>query len=268
MPIVRSMRQRLETILKSRKDKKEIDMAMAVAVVDDDEVQNKYLRKLVKEWADSRSIAVDARGYGSAEAFLFAYEDRPCSLLLLDIEMQGQNGMELAKKLRARGDNLPIVFITGFADYMNEGYDVEALHYLLKPLDTEKFFRVLDKYADKKAGIADEIVLDTESGSMHLGISEILYVEAFGRNSRLYMRDGREIDCYAGIGELREKLPADEFVGCHRSYIVNLRYVRTIGRTELTLDGGQQILVSRRLYGEVCKAFATYYSTKNGGFES
>lgn len=242
-------------------------MAMAVAVVDDDEVQNEYLRKLVKEWADSRGIAVDVRGYGSAEAFLFAYEDSPCSLLLLDIEMQGQNGMELARKLRARGDSLPIVFITGFADYMNEGYDVEALHYLLKPLDTEKFVRVLDKYADKKAGIADEIVVDTENGSMHLGISEIRYVEAFGRNCRLYMRDGREIECHAGIGELRGKLPADAFVGCHRSYIVNLRYVRTIGRTELTLDGGQQIVVSRRLYGEVCRAFAAYYTSQNGGLE-
>ncbi|MBD5538216.1 MAG: response regulator transcription factor [Lachnospiraceae bacterium] len=243
-------------------------MAMAVAVVDDDEVQNEYLRKLVKEWADGRGTAVDVRGYGSAEEFLFDYEDRPCSLLLLDIEMEGQNGMELARKLRARGDSLPIVFITGFADYMNEGYDVEALHYLLKPLDAEKFVRVLDKYADRKADAADEIVVDTENGSMHLGVSEIMYVEAFGRNSRLYMRDGREIDCHAGIGELREKLPADEFVGCHRSYLVNLRYVRTIGRTELILDGGQRILVSRRLYGEVCRAFATYYTAKNGGFES
>lgn len=240
---------------------------MAVAVVDDDEVQNEYLRKLVKEWADSRGIAVNVRGYGSAKEFLFDYEDRPCSLLLLDIEMKGQNGMELARKLRAQGDHLPIVFITGFGDYMNEGYDVEALHYLLKPLDVEKFVRVLDRYADRKADAAEEIVVDTENGSMHLGISEIMYVEAFGRNSRLTMRDGREIDCHAGIGELREKLPADTFVGCHRSYIVNLRYARTIGRTELTLDGGQQILVSRRLYGEVCRAFAAYYTSPDGGFE-
>ncbi len=242
-------------------------MAMTIAVVDDDDRQKEYLIKLVKKWADSRSIAADVCGYGSAEAFLFDYEDKPVSLLLLDIEMKGQNGMELAKRLRARGDSLPVVFITGFADYMSEGYDVEALHYLLKPLDDAKLIRVLDRYAERKVDAVGELVVDTENGSMHLNLSELLYVEAFGRTCRLYMHNGRRIDAYAGIGEFREKLPAGEFVNCHRSYTVNLRYVRAVGRTCLTLDNGEQILVSRRLYGEVGKAFTAYYTAKMGGVE-
>ena len=81
------------------------------------------------------------------------------------------------------------------------------------------------------------------------------------------MHNGRRIDAYAGIGEFREKLPAGEFVNCHRSYTVNLRYVRAVGRTCLTLDNGEQILVSRRLYGEVGKAFTAYYTAKMGGVE-
>ncbi len=242
-------------------------MAMTIAVVDDDDRQKEYLIKLIKKWADSRSIAADVCGYGSAEAFLFDYEGKPVNLLLLDIEMRGQNGMELAKRLRARGDSLPIVFITGFADYMNEGYDVEALHYLLKPLDDEKLVKVLDRYAERKADVAGELVVDTENGSMHLNPAELMYAEAFGRICRLYMHDGRKIDAHAGIGELRERLSTGEFVGCHRSYIVNLRYVRTIGRTCLTLDNGEQIFVSRRLYGEVSKAFTAYYTAKTGGIE-
>lgn len=81
------------------------------------------------------------------------------------------------------------------------------------------------------------------------------------------MSDGQKTDCRAGIGELRAGLPASDFVSCHRSYIVNLRYVRTVNRTELTLDDGSEVLVSRRLYGEVCRAFAAYYTSKKGGVE-
>lgn len=242
-------------------------MPLTIAIVDDDAVQTEYLTALVEEWADGRGMPVDARGYQSAKEFLFDYEDTPCDLLLLDIEMEGTNGMELAKKLREAGDNLPIVFITGFADYMSEGYDVEALHYLLKPLDQAKFGRVLDRYADRRGSGKDGIVADTENGSMHICVSEIMYLEAFGHSSRLYMRDGQTIDCRAGIGELRARLAEEEFVSCHRSYIVNLRYVRTIGRTELTLDDGRTAPVSRRSYREVCKAFAEYYTAKKGGFE-
>lgn len=242
-------------------------MALTVAVVDDDAKQTEYLAELVKEWAAGRGIAADVLKYGCAEEFLFDYEDRRCDLLLLDIEMEGQNGMELAKKLRAGGDCLPIIFITGFADYMSAGYDVEALHYLLKPLDTVKFAGVLDRYADKRADTKDEIIVDTETGSIHICVSDIMYAEAFGRNSRLYMRGGQKTDCCAGIGMIGGELPKPDFVSCHRSYIVNLRYVRSVKRTEIVLDNGCTVPVSRRLYSEVFRAFAEYYTAKNGGVE-
>lgn len=242
-------------------------MPLTIAIVDDDSTQTEYLRQLLDKWADERRMVVDIHSYASGEAFLFEYEDKACNLLLLDIEMKGISGMELAKKLRAAGDNLPIVFITGFADYMSEGYDVEALHYLLKPLDCDKFSKVLDRYAVRKPALSDEIIIDTVNGSMHISISEIMYAEAFGRTSRLYMRDERQIDCNIGIGVLFDRLKSGDFVHCHRSYVVNLRYVRAVGRTEIVLDNGKTVPVSRRIYGEVNKAFAGYYLGKTGGFQ-
>lgn len=242
-------------------------MPLTIAIVDDDAAQVEYLRRLVGNWADERRIAVNIRSYTSTEAFLFDYEDNTFQLLLLDIEMEGISGMELAKKLRAAGDNLPIIFITGFADYMSEGYDVEALHYLCKPLDCEKFVKVLDRYADRKIAVNNEIILDTVRGSIHISVSEIMYAEAFGRTSRLYMRGGEKIDCNVGIGALLEELTAEPFIHCHRSYAVNLKYVRTVGRTEVTLDDGNIVPVSRRIYSEVSRAFVEYYRGKMGGFE-
>lgn len=242
-------------------------MPLTIAIVDDEVTQIEYLRQLVNDWAEERCIAVDIYSYTGADAFLFAYEEKTFGLLLLDIEMEGINGMELAKKLRAEGDNIPIIFITGFADYMSEGYDVEALHYLCKPLEREKFIKVLDRYADRKMKAEDEIIVDTAKGSIHISVSEIMYAEAFGRTSRLYMRDGTQIDGNVGIGVLLEQLTAAHFIHCHRSYAVNLRYVRAVGRTEVTLDNGKKVPVSRRIYGEVSKAFVEYYRGKTGGLE-
>lgn len=80
--------------------------------------------------------------------------------------------MELAKHLRSNGDMLPIVFITGYSDYIAEGYDVEALHYLLKPVAKEKLFAVLDKYVEKRSVKADELIIETTNGATHIRPTE------------------------------------------------------------------------------------------------
>ncbi|MDE7298388.1 MAG: response regulator, partial [Lachnospiraceae bacterium] len=117
-------------------------MPYRVAVCDDDEEQLRYISCLLKEWGTARQCPVEIGKYRSAESFLFGYEEKPCDLLLLDIEMKGQSGMELARQLRAKKDRLPIVFSTGYSEYMPEGYEGEALHYMLKPLKKEKLFAV------------------------------------------------------------------------------------------------------------------------------
>ena len=118
-------------------------MPFHISICDDNAEQIKYLRRLVRLWAEKMAFAVQLYEYESAEEFLFKYPDNPCDILLLDIEMGEMNGMELAKKLRNSNDNLPIIFITGYADYMADGYDVFALHYLLKPVEEDKLFFVL-----------------------------------------------------------------------------------------------------------------------------
>ncbi|MDE7300372.1 MAG: LytTR family DNA-binding domain-containing protein, partial [Lachnospiraceae bacterium] len=109
---------------------------ITIAICDDDNSQISALKKMLTEWNSCTVI----NEYSSAEQFLFHYPDASCHLLLLDIEMGDMNGMELARELRARGDMLPIIFITGFSEYIGDGYDVEALHYLLKPVDKRKLF--------------------------------------------------------------------------------------------------------------------------------
>ena len=226
---------------------------ITIAICDDDNSQINALKKMLTEW--NRCTIINE--YNSAEQFLFNYPDVSSDLLRLDIEMGDMNGMELARELRARGDMLPIIFITGFSEYIGDGYDVEALHYLVKPVDKKKLFQVLDRYACRHQS-GNRIILPSGDESVLVASDDIVYLEAFGKKTQVTLNDGKEIICTCGLSEVFGKL-GQGFVSCHRSYIVNIGLIRSISRSEITMDSGKKIPLSRRLYDSVNRAFIDYY---------
>ena len=114
---------------------------MRAAICDDRAEDAQLVAQYVREWGESREESVALEMFPSAEAFLFAYdEDKNFDLLLLDVEMGGMDGVTMARRVRAENTAVQIVFITGYTDYIAEGYDVAALHYLVKPVREEKLF--------------------------------------------------------------------------------------------------------------------------------
>ncbi len=230
---------------------------MLISICDDDEKQAGHLKELLNEWSEGRGVYVEISAYGSAEQFLFCCEDSPCELLLLDIEMGKMDGLSMAKLLRSKGNIQPIIFITGFPEYISEGYDVEALHYLIKPVDREKLFRVLDRFLEKRAA-PEELIIETDKGVSHISAERIIYAEALGKRTRLCLSDGTYIECKMSLGEFSGKNPKG-FVSCHRSYSVNLRFVRSIGKNLIITDNNAEIPMSRKLYKELNRKFIEYW---------
>ncbi len=224
---------------------------MLVFLCDDNASERAYLKSLVLGWADRSGSDVCVREYPSAEALLFAYEDGAPDILLLDIEMPGMNGVELAKKLRERREAVQIVFITGYPDFMAEGYEVEALHYLLKPVTPEKLAEVLSRAAEKISRAEKKILLPSDGGRIALPLKEIRYIEA---------RRQYSVIC-AASGEYRLKVPISEletqldgyFLRVQRSFIVNLREVLRINRTEVILRSGEAVPISRGMADKIGK---------------
>ena len=119
-------------------------MSYRAAICDDSTTDAEFVGSILHQWAAERGIEVESERFASADAFLFRYaEDKSFDLLLLDVEMPGTDGVTLAKTVRQENEAVQIVFITGYSDYIAEGYDVAALHYLMKPLKEEKLFSVL-----------------------------------------------------------------------------------------------------------------------------
>ncbi len=224
---------------------------LALSLCDDNAAERTYLKNLVLGWAARSGADVSVREYPSAEALLFAYEDRPPDILLLDIEMPGMNGVELAGKLRDRREDVQIVFITGYPDFLAEGYEVEALHYLLKPVTAEKLSSVLSRAAEKISRAEKKILLPSDGGKTALPLKEIRYIEARRQYSVIYAVSG-EYRLKVSISELETQLDG-YFLRVQRSFIVNLREVLRINRSEVILRSGEAVPISRGMADKIGK---------------
>lgn len=235
---------------------------MRIAICDDEEAQRLLIQRYVEAWAADNKVALETELFASGESFWFAWEDDSSyDLLIFDIEMGQLNGMELAAGIRRKDEDIPILFVTGYDSYMAQGFEVAALHYLLKPLRKEKLFTVLDKLKKMRMRKKQEekILFRAEEGPLSLPASKIWYIEAMAHQCILYTEDTSHLLC-SSIGEMvRQLCGRREFVRCHRSYLVNVQHISAIVKPELVLDDGRRIPVSRSAEKEVGRVFIELY---------
>ena len=137
-------------------------MTYEIAICDDEEKQRAYIKSLVEGWLRQTFHHTKIQEYASSEQFLFEQAYDRTQILFLDIEMEKMDGIALAREIRKHNRQMQIIFVTGYMEYIQEGYDVEALHYLLKPVSQEKIDSVLDR-AVERLKTADAVLL-VESG--------------------------------------------------------------------------------------------------------
>ena len=227
---------------------------MRIAVIDDQPADRETIAALVSRWAKERPETVVSVPFPSAAAFLFAYsEDKDFNILLLDVEMTGEDGISLAKRLRQEGCAAEIVFVTSHFELAGEGYEVDALHYLVKPVSPEKLSAVLTKAADRLKAAPPSVVISSEGETVRLTERELLYVEAFLHYLVLHT-EGRDYRIKEPLSEFAGRL-SEDFFRIHRSVLVNLCRIVKITRTDVTLDSGDILPVSRGKYDAVNRAF-------------
>lgn len=234
-------------------------MAYKAAICDDDQTDAGYVAELLTDWAKERGYMVPTEWFPSAESFLFHYaENKAYDILLLDIEMGETDGVALAKKVRQEDESIQIVFITGYPDYIGEGYEVAALHYLMKPVDRGKLFMVLDRAVTNLQKRKRAVVLPIDGEAVKVPMEEIQYVEVFSHSVSVVTTKGI-YELRKSLSEM-ETLLGDDFVRCHRSYLVGLRFVSGLSKQKVTLDNGIELPLSRSASVAVHKAFVKYYT--------
>ena len=227
-------------------------------ICEDELAVAKQITQFVQSWAFLRSHKINIAHFESAEAFLFAYEDdKTADLLLLDIQMGKMDGMALARKIRKDNERVQIIFITGISDYVAEGYDVSAVHYLLKPVNKEKLYMALDKAIANLSKPKPMVSIDTADGIALVIVDDIAYIEALNNELVVNTKDGT-INCKMALYKLEEIISDKRFVKTHRSYLVNLAHIKRVTRTDVILDNGKALPLSRRLYKDINSALMKY----------
>lgn len=235
-----------------------IENKLHIGICDDEPLAIEYLSNFLNKWSESNNYSLQISTFSSAEQFLFEYEsNKNFDILFLDIQMGNMNGIELAKKIRAIDENVQIVFITALTDYMSEGYEVSALHYLIKPFEEEKLHSVMDRAVTNLSKTDRFLLLIINQTLTRVPLNSIVYVEAFSHYILITTKTGT-CELRENISALAEQL-GDGFVRPHRSYLVNLRYIHSISKTEILLDNGTQIPLSRYNYQKTNQAFINYH---------
>ena len=236
---------------------------MQIAYCDDEPVQLDYMEKMTMNWATKRNIPLRFLKFESGEEVLFeALEQRfPFDLLIIDIDMKGMNGMELAKKIRETDNKLPIIFLTNRKEYVFEGYEVAAFRYILKPMTEEKMFHVLDEVC-KNQKTRDYLIERIAGEEKKIALDEILYAEVSGHYVTVHTKTGT-LEWKKAFSELADQLKqvGEEmnFILTHRSFLVNVAEIERVLRTECILSDGSSVPISRTMYQSVNQAFIRYY---------
>lgn len=233
---------------------------MRIAVIEDEKAHSDLLLCYLKDWSTQTNRPLIPEAFSSAESFWFRYEEKKdFDLLFIDIQMAGMNGMELAKRIRRQNSDIVIVFTTADSGYLEEGYEVEALHYLLKPLSREKVKSCLEKALSRRREECF-VMLHTAEETLKIRQESINYVEARGRSSAVGLAgEPGWLDVKESLSELEQLLKEGEFVKCHRSFLCRLSNIHHIGKEDVVFDDGSAVPVSRRLYQKVNQAFIAYF---------
>lgn len=226
-------------------------MAYRIALCDDQPQALSLLSALAREWGKARGFALQLACFQGAEALLFQLSDESYDILLLDIEMPGMDGVSLARKVRLEDGNVQIIFVTGYSDYIAQGYEVEALHYLMKPVDREKLFSVLDRAVEKLRKNERPLLLELAGETVRLPLRELRYLEVRRNFVTLHARE--EYTVKKPLTEFEERLD-ERFFRTGRSFIVNLMYIQKITRTDIFLTTGEALPLPRGQYEALNRA--------------
>lgn len=234
---------------------------MRIAVCDDEKnIRELIADKVLKQYPEAEIVS-----FSSGEELLLS--DKHIDILFLDIQMSGKNGMETARELRKKDKGMILIFVTAVEEYVFQAFDVGAFHYIVKPIDDEKFKDVLLRAVeelhskDREVREPEASYVMINNGGVHtkVMIEDIVYAEVFNRKVVIHKLND-EIEYYGKMSDL-EAVAGDSFFRPHRAYLVNFKYVEKYDATTIYLEKGT-VLMAKQNYPDFVKKYMKYNQRK------
>jgi DNA-binding LytR/AlgR family response regulator len=231
--------------------------------VDDDSVQLEYLKVLMEKYSNSKDISLELSFFHSAEEMIFENNGTyPYDMIVLDVQMDKINGIELAKTIREKDKNVFIAFVSGMANYVFDGYEVQAIRYILKPVNYQSIEELLDYVKTNLEESNRYLIISAFGEKRKINHDEIVYIESMGHYITIYL-DKEKYEYKYNISDLCIELKNSDFVRVHRSYVVNIKHIEKITKNECYLINDFVVPLSRSSYKSVNEKFINYYRRKD-----
>lgn len=214
-----------------------------IALVEDDASAAKTLLRILNAYADKNNHVFSIKTFTSAESFL-SESKTSYDIVFLDIELSGMSGMNAAFELRKIDKNVIIIFVTYTAQYAVKGYEVDALYYIIKPVNYESVaFKLKKALAILAANAETTIVLRQTSGLVRISVLNLQYIE-ISNHKLTYHTDSGAFSAYGSMSEVEDQLKGGGFLRCNNCYLVNARYIASVSGLFVTLLDGTQLQIS------------------------
>ncbi len=240
-----------------------------IAICDDSKQERQILAVLFKRYQELHATPLQIHIFQNGFSLLDAIDQgKRFDITILDILMPGENGIEIARNIRAPGTDTEIIFLTSSPEYAVDSYEVKAQNYLLKPVTEEKFFASIDSILaelDEK-DTASFIIYTTEKQYSRIRVSSLVYGEVTHRTITLHLADQTMISAVMTFTEFQDILKAyPDFIYPHRSYAVNMNYIQYVTKSDIILTDGQKIPLSRNNYTKISEQFLNFAYTNSFG---
>lgn len=221
-----------------------------ILICDDDKHLCSYMEKNIMDWAATSQCAVNIDQCYSGKSFrqYIEKEEHP-DILFLDIELGDETGMQLGEYVREylKDENLQIVFVSSHTEYAMELFQLRPFNFLEKPVKMAALRQVMLKYCEIKLCAEKKYFIYQQKQNAHrIDLEEIIYFQSDRKKIRILINNQEEFNEYYGnLEEAMQQLDQERFWCIHKSYIVNVKYVKSFGRTQFILRSGEEIPVSR-----------------------
>lgn len=212
------------------------DFMLEIAIVEDEEKEALRLGGFLDRFSEETGIQLNHRWSDNASVFLEQYQFQ-YDLIFMDIRMPGIDGMAAAERLREIDSAVKLIFITSLAQYAVQGYSVDALDYILKPVSYAAFALKMQRAVERCAQRREQwLLLNTNSGAIQLREFELCYVEIFDHHIRYHTLQAN-YDAYGTLKSVEQRLPSRSFFRCNNQCIINLRYVSKLEGSTVVVEG-------------------------------
>ena len=231
---------------------------MRIAICDDNQTFAQALANYIE--AEYKSLDLLIEFFASGEELVDYYQaaKKGFDIILLDIEMKQINGLEAAHQIRKVDTQTVIIFITSHDELASMGYEVAAFRFLTKPVKPAKLIEALEAVRAQNNN-TKTIHINNIEGEYTINVSDILFFEAQNQQVFIQTKDGSFTE-RAAISDYVDELAGYDFISIHRSYLINLRYVKGLNKQEVTLSDGTILPISRLRFQDVKRAFHDYIS--------